>query len=142
MPPNSPDSRLRSRIMKANRRSDTGPELAVRRALHARGLRFRKDFPIRVPGERAVRPDVVFTRRRVALFIDGCWWHGCPEHGTQAATNAEYWGPKLAENRDRDRRQTAVLKKHGWTVIRAWAHEDPAAVAARVTAALDSRGGS
>src|SRR5436305_15111497 len=95
-----PDARRR--IMTANRRRDTGPELAVRSALHARGLRFRVDLPVRPASGRPIRPDVVFTRQRLALFIDGCWWHGCPEHGTRAVTNADYWGPKIDANRERE----------------------------------------
>lgn len=126
--------------MKANRRKDTKPELAVRRTLHALGFRFRVDYPIRLQRHRQIRPDVVFTRQLVALFVDGCWWHGCPEHGTEAATNAHYWGPKIEENRARDRRQVAALEAEGWTVIRVWSHEAPEAVARRVASVLDSRG--
>ena len=130
-----PDTRRR--IMMANRRRDTGPELAVRRALHRRGLRYRVDVPIRVIGaSRAVRPDVVFPKRRVAVFIDGCWWHGCPEHGSEAATNAGYWRAKLIANQERDARNTAQLESAGWTVIRAWSHEDPQSVADRVARAV------
>jgi DNA mismatch endonuclease (patch repair protein) len=123
--------------MRANRRKDTTPELAVRSALHRRGLRFRVDHPVRVDGvARAIRPDVVFPRQRVAVFIDGCWWHSCPEHSTVATTNSEYWKAKLAENRARDARNTAHLMAVGWVVIRAWSHEDPRAVADRVGQAL------
>ena len=123
-----PDN-LRTRIMKANRRRDTKPELAVRSALHRRGLRFRVDLPIRPPGHRVVRPDVVFTRQKLALFVDGCWWHGCPTHATVPTTNREYWVPKLKENRTRDCRQTRALEDAGWIVIRVWSHEDPERVA-------------
>jgi len=123
--------------MRGNTRRDTAPELAVRSALHRRGLRFRVDLPVRVAGApRAVRPDVVFTRQRVAVFIDGCWWHGCPEHSTVASTNSEYWRTKLAENRARDLRQTRQLADADWTVVRAWTHERPEAVADRVAHAL------
>jgi DNA mismatch endonuclease, patch repair protein len=136
---NSETNPGRSRIMRANRRKDTKPELAVRRALHARGLRFRVDLPIKLEHHRQIRPDVVFPRQRLALFVDGCWWHGCPEHGTQAATNTDYWGPKLDENRARDRRQTKALEAEGWTVVRVWSHERPDAVARRVATLLGSR---
>jgi DNA mismatch endonuclease (patch repair protein) len=131
-------SHARSAIMTANRRTDTQPELAVRRKLHAHGLRFRVDYPIRLERHRQIRPDIVFTRQRVALFVDGCWWHGCPEHGTKAATNADYWGPKIEENRARDRRQVAALEAEGWTAMRVWSHEHPDAVAERVVATLRS----
>jgi len=130
-----PDARRR--IMKANRRRDTGPELGVRSVLHRRGLRYRVDFPVTLDGRpRAVRPDVVFPRQRVALFVDGCWWHGCPAHSSVAATNVVYWKDKIAANRERDARNTAHLEAVGWTVIRAWAHEDPEDVADRVAFAL------
>jgi DNA mismatch endonuclease (patch repair protein) len=122
--------------MQANRRRDTELERAVRSALFARGLRYRVDFPIRVPGHRAIRADVVFPRRRVAVFIDGCFWHGCPEHGTTPATNQGYWAPKIAENRERDRRHSAVLHEAGWIVIRIWEHEDPEVAAEMVAVAV------
>lgn len=113
--------------MQANRRRDTGPELAVRRLLHARGMRFRVDLA----AEQDVRsrPDIVFTRRRVAIYIDGCFWHGCPEHRTQPKVNAEYWTPKLRRNIERDERVTRELIDAGWTVLRFWEHEDPLEVA-------------
>src|SRR4051812_13256963 len=100
--------------MKGNRRADTKPEGLVRSALHARGLRFRKDYLVRVPGQRATRVDVAFPRCRVAVMIDGCFWHGCPEHGRTPKTNAHYWPAKLARNRDRDRRVTEALRRDGW----------------------------
>lgn len=109
--------------MRANRRTDTKPERLLRSALHARGLRFRKDFRIDVPGCR-VRPDIVFTRRRVAVFIDGCFWHSCPAHGRAPTSNEWYWSPKLARNRERDREVVARLEDAGWVVRRYWEHED------------------
>jgi DNA mismatch endonuclease (patch repair protein) len=125
--------------MRANRRTDTGPERAVRSVLHARGLRFRVDLPIKTESGRALRPDIVFTRQRVAVYIDGCWWHGCPEHGTTAMTNRHYWKGKIEENRRRDADQTLRLRRAGWTVLRAWEHEDPETVVARILEALDRR---
>jgi DNA mismatch endonuclease Vsr len=82
----------RSANMRANRRKDTKPELALRRALHARGYRYRKDYRLELAGTR-VRPDIAFTARRVAVFVDGCFWHCCPEHGSQPANNTWYWSP-------------------------------------------------
>src|SRR5437763_1104846 len=105
----------RRAIMRANRRRDTGPERALRSALHRLGLRFRVDLPIRPDGGRAVRPDVVFPARRVAVYVDGCFWHGCPQHGTQPVTNSAYWKPKIAENKERDQRVNAALAADGWT---------------------------
>jgi DNA mismatch endonuclease (patch repair protein) len=131
----------RRAIMRANGRKDTAPERAVRSALHRHGLRFRVDHPVRIEGaRRAIRPDVVFPRQRLVLFIDGCWWHGCPVHSTVASTNSEYWRAKLAENRARDERHTQHLTAAGWTVLRAWTHEDPLAVVKRVKKALKSAG--
>lgn len=116
--------------MRANRRRDTGPERAVRSLLHARGLRYRVDLPIRVDARRPVRPDLVFTRLGICCFIDGCWWHGCPEHGRRrTSSNDEYWSAKIARNIERDTEQQTALEAVGWTVLRFWEHEEPAAVA-------------
>ena len=135
--PDVPDARRR--IMQANRRRDTRPELAIRSMLHARGLRYRIDRPIPVREGRSIRPDMVFSAARVAVFIDGCFWHGCPLHGTSPKTNADYWLPKIAANRERDARNTAVLQAEGWMVIRAWTHESADAVVARVAEAVENR---
>jgi DNA mismatch endonuclease (patch repair protein) len=121
--------------MRRNPRRDTQPEVAVRSELHRRGLRFRKDFPLRVPG-RIVRPDVTFPRARLAVFVDGCFWHACPTHGNQPRTNTDYWQPKLARNVARDRVVDAALASSGWRVLRAWEHETPTAIADRVETAL------
>jgi len=122
--------------MQANRRRDTGPELAVRRLLHARGMRFRVDVAV----ERGVRsrPDIVFTRRRVAVYIDGCFWHGCPQHRTQPKANSDYWTPKLQRNVERDVAVTLALQDAGWTVLRFWEHEDPVAVTDTIEVAVRS----
>lgn len=120
--------------MQANRRRDTKPELRVRSILHARGLRYRVDFrPLRAVRWKA---DVVFTRAKVAVFIDGCYWHQCPEHSKPPSRNVEYWGPKLEKNVARDREFDRQLRESGWTVVRAWEHESPRAVADRVEAAV------
>jgi len=119
----------RSRNMAAIRRADTTPEVALRSALHRLGYRFRKDFPVRVDG-RLVRPDIVFTKRKVVIFVDGCFWHCCPEHSQRPKVNGDYWSPKLEGNVKRDREQTRALESSGWTVLRFWAH-DPADAIAR-----------
>jgi DNA mismatch endonuclease, patch repair protein len=108
--------------MKGNRRADTKPELALRSALHAQGLRFRKDFLLRTSAGSRVKADVVFTRARVAIFVDGCFWHGCPDHGNTPKANTAYWGPKLSRNKERDKRITNELQADGWSVIRIWEH--------------------
>jgi DNA mismatch endonuclease, patch repair protein len=135
LPYPQPTSPAVSARMRRNPRRDTGPEIALRSELHRRGLRFRKDLPLRVPG-RVVRPDVVFTRARVAVFVDGCFWHACPIHGNQPRANTEYWRPKLARNVARDRAVDSALQAAGWRVLRAWEHEPPASVADRLWAML------
>jgi len=126
----------RSANMRANRRADTGPEMALRRALHGRGYRYRKDYRLDLaPGAR-VRPDIAFTARRVAVFVDGCFWHACPEHGTQPASNTWYWQPKLKRNVERDRAADAALAAAGWQVVRIWEHESVEAAVTAVTDAL------
>ena len=132
--PHPTDSHVSAR-MRRNPRRDTMPEIALRRALHARGMRFRKDLPIRTP-QRLVRPDIVFTRARVAVFVDGCFWHCCPEHGNTPRANTGYWQPKLARNVARDRAVDAALAAAGWLVVRAWEHEQPEAVAVSVEATV------
>ena len=117
--------------MKANRRRDTGPELAVRRALHARGMRYRVDHPL--PFDRRRRADIAFTRAKVAVFIDGCFWHGCPMHGTTPRTNTAFWVEKIARNRARDNDTTNRLEADGWVVLRFWEHEEAASVASSVS---------
>jgi len=127
-PPPSTD-RISAR-MKRVRRADTKPELAVRRRLHALGLRYRVDTAP-IVGLRS-RADVVFTRRRIAVFIDGCFWHACPTHGTMPKSNAEWWRNKLEANVRRDLAATEALKEAGWTVLRFWEHDDPDDVALSV----------
>ena len=120
--------------MQANRGSDTRPEVAVRSELHRRGFRYRKHRqPLR--GLRC-RADIVFGPERVAVFIDGCFWHDCPEHGRRPRANGDWWRLKVERNAARDRRNDRVLGSSGWTVIRAWEHEPAAAVANRVAAAV------
>ena len=84
------------RTMLGNRRRDTAPELLIRRLLHAQGLRYRVDWPL--PFDRRRRADIVFTRQKVAVFIDGCFWHGCPEHYIAPRANGEFWADKVARN--------------------------------------------
>lgn len=111
----------RSRNMAAIRRRDTNPEMALRRALHARGRRYRVDYAVRVDGH-IIRPDIAFTRHKIAVFIDGCFWHSCPVHGRRPKKNTRYWSPKLQRNAERDARQTTSLESAGWKVLRIWAH--------------------
>lgn len=111
--------------MRANRGRDTGPEVALRSALHAKGLRFRKDYRLDLSERHRVRPDIVFPRLRLAVFVDGCFWHGCQEHRSLPASNASFWKRKIEGTRQRDRDQVAWLEAAGWTVVRVWEHDLP-----------------
>jgi DNA mismatch endonuclease (patch repair protein) len=110
------------RSMQGNRSRDTNPELALRRLLHARGLRYRVDTrPVQGLRRKA---DIVFTRQRVCVFVDGCFWHSCPDHATTPSTNRDYWVDKIERNVVRDRETDARLAEEGWTVLRFWEHDD------------------
>ncbi|MEL5958747.1 very short patch repair endonuclease [Streptomyces sp. CLV115] len=115
---------------------DTAPEVAVRKLLHAAGLRYRVNTP--VPGMPRRTIDITFGTAKIAVFMDGCFWHGCPQHATQPKSNAEWWRVKLAKNMARDRQTTEHLEAAGWTVLRFWEHEDPKAVARTVAAAREA----
>jgi DNA mismatch endonuclease (patch repair protein) len=125
--------------MRANTRRDTAPELAIRSQLHRLGLRYRVDDPIVLPGRRPVRPDVVFRSAKVAFFCDGCYWHCCPQHGTQPAYNSEYWSNKLLRNVARDREVDLALQAEGWLSVRRWEHERPAEIAAELALLVRAR---
>ncbi len=127
--------------MRANRRTDTKPEVALRRELHRQGFRYRKDYRLDLTAAR-VRPDIAFTARRVAVFVDGCFWHCCPQHGSQPANNTWYWKPKLERNVERDRAADAALTAAGWSVVRVWEHESLEAAVAAVVSALAVSPGS
>jgi DNA mismatch endonuclease (patch repair protein) len=121
------------RRMRATRQRDTPGEMALRTALWSLGLRYRVD--VTLPGTRR-RADVAFVRARVAVFVDGCFWHGCPEHGTWPKANAIWWRTKIEANRRRDLDTDLRLRSAGWTVLRFWEHTDPMAAARRVADAL------
>jgi DNA mismatch endonuclease (patch repair protein) len=121
--------------MRGNTRSDTRPEIELRRELHALGLRFRKNYSIRLEG--VVRHlDVAFPRQRVAVFVDGCFWHGCSVHGTTPGRNAQYWAAKMERTLSRDRAVNAALRQEGWTVVRIWEHVSPKTAAIEVREVL------
>ncbi len=106
--------------------ADTTPELRLRAALHAIGLRFR--LRSKLPG----RPDVVFTRAKIAVFVDGCFWHACPEHGVTPKNNRDWWTVKLQRNVERDREKDDALVELGWAVVHVWEHEEPLEAAERI----------
>jgi DNA mismatch endonuclease (patch repair protein) len=112
------------RSMLANRGVDTAPEIELRSRLHRAGMRFRKHRQIDV-GTMKVKPDVVFPGPRVAVFVDGCFWHRCPEHGSEPVRNGDFWREKLDRNVERDRRVDALLGAAGWKVLRLWEHVPP-----------------
>lgn len=116
--------------MKAVRRRDTAAELALRGELSRRGLRYRVDHaPLRGVRRRA---DVVFVRARLAVFVDGCFWHGCVRDQRAPRTNRQWWAEKIRANRRRDRETNSLLREAGWTVVRIWEHEEPWTAADRV----------
>lgn len=132
-----PSSTLVERRMKNTPRRDTPKELALRRELHSRGLRYLVDSAP-LPGLRR-RADLVFRGARVAVFVDGCFWHGCPRHGTVPVANRNWWVEKLARNVERDRDTGERLRQAGWHVVRVWEHEATPAAADRVERALSRR---
>ena len=119
------------------RTTDTAPEMEIRSRLHAMGFRYRVD---RRP-ERDVntRADIVFGPAKVAVYVDGCFWHGCPDHGSKPKTNRDYWLPKLRANKRRDVEIDLALRKSGWLVIRVWEHEDPEKVCRRIVRSVNRR---
>jgi DNA mismatch endonuclease (patch repair protein) len=123
--------------MQSNRSRDTKPELALRSAVHARGLRYRVAAKPLTGLRRTA--DLVFPSAKVAVFLDGCFWHGCPEHHTVAASNATFWADKVAGNRARDRDTDSRLADAGWVSVRVWEHEDPAEAARRVEDVVRTR---
>jgi DNA mismatch endonuclease (patch repair protein) len=124
--------------MQSNRSRDTQPELALRQLLHARGLRYRVD--VRPVAGLRRRADIVFTKKKVAVFIDGCFWHGCPVHGSSTfKSNAAFWEAKIARNRERDAETTRELAAQGWRVMRFWEHDDAKAVVPIIEAAVRLR---
>lgn len=125
------------RRMQATRRRDTVPELALRHELHRRGLRYLVDAPP-VPGLRR-RADLVFRGRRIAVFVDGCFFHGCPDHGTEPKTNTSFWRAKILTNRARDADTDRRLIEAGWTVVRVWEHEPVLEAATRITELVERR---
>lgn len=123
--------------MSRQRRRDTAPEVSIRQLLHARGYRYRVALPI--PGFRRRTIDVAFTRARVAVFVDGCFWHSCPQHKTSPAANGNWWSQKLEKNRQRDAETTAHLEDMGWAVVRIWEHEHAADAVESIVDLLASR---
>jgi DNA mismatch endonuclease, patch repair protein len=132
-----PSTAAASAVMRANRKTNTKPELAVRRLLHARGYRYRVNYRIKTDVV-IVRPDIVFTKRRLAVFIDGCFWHNCPQHGNRPNANQVYWSAKLDRNKQRDILVSEGLEESGWEVLRIWEHVPPVAACEMIITALSN----
>jgi DNA mismatch endonuclease (patch repair protein) len=136
--PEATSAEVRQR-MQVQRRRDTSCEMAIRSLLHAAGFRYRVDARPLADWRR--RADLVFPRARTAVFIDGCFWHGCPDHGAAPKSNAAWWQAKIARNRERDAETDARLRAAGWIVLRIWEHENPMDAAARVADVVRERRG-
>jgi DNA mismatch endonuclease, patch repair protein len=135
-PPASDAAALRR--MRAQKRADTKPELALRRMLWARGLRYR--VHVRLPLIKLRRTaDIAFLGPRVAVFVDGCYWHACPVHGTRPKANAHWWTEKLAANVQRDRDTDTRLREIGWESVRIWEHENPSEAVDRIEQIVEAR---
>lgn len=132
-------TQISSRMSRQARR-DTKPEIELRRRLHRLGYRYRVNHPL--PGMPRRRADLTFTAKRVVVFVDGCFWHGCPEHGTSPRNNGVWWAEKLRKNVERDRETEAHLHELRWTVVRIWEHEDPDEAVRRVVRALTAESDS
>jgi len=129
-------SQAASRRLKRQRQRDTKPELALRRELHRRGLRYRIEMPV---VDRRRRHDIVFSSAKVVVDVRGCFWHGCPDHGTLPKANAEWWRAKLAANRERDLDTESRLSEAGWSFIVVWEHDEPVATADLVESTVHHR---
>lgn len=132
--PSSPEA---SRRMRRVRQKNTSAESALRRELHALGLRYRLQVPVLTKPRRVV--DITFVGPRVAVFVDGCFWHGCPKHATWPKQNAEFWRAKIVANQERDRDTDERLRADGWKVVRVWAHEPPHVAASRIAKTVHAR---
>lgn len=124
--------------MRGNKRRDTLPELRIRRLVHSAGLRYRVDHPP-LKSERRIRADLVFTRLKIAVFIDGCFWHGCPQHYKPSRTNADYWSRKIEGNQARDAKTDELLREAGWSVMRFYAHVPPETAAREIVDRVHSK---
>ncbi|WP_437992676.1 very short patch repair endonuclease [Sorangium sp. So ce145] len=132
--PSTPEASLRMRRV---RQKNTSAESAIRSELHALGLRYRIQVPVLTKPRRVA--DVAFVGPRVAVFVDGCFWHGCPQHATWPKQNAEFWRAKILANQERDRDTDARLRAYGWEVVRVWAHERPHEAALRIAQVVRRR---
>ena len=132
-----PSSKAALNRMKAAKPKDTAPEKALRSELYKLGLHYRID--VRPVKELNRRADIVFRSAKVAVFVDGCFWHGCSKHGTQAKANAEFWRNKIERNKERDEETNRLLKKAGWKVVRVWEHQNMKNAALKIKKIINKR---
>jgi DNA mismatch endonuclease, patch repair protein len=133
-----PTTTAATSVMRANTRQNTQPELRIRSLLHSTGVRYRVNRRL-VCGELRTRPDIIFHGRKIAVFVDGCFWHMCPKHGTRPRSNPSYWDDKLRGNVERDARVNRALRNAGWTVLRVWEHSKPETAVARILRTLQKK---
>lgn len=133
-----PSSHEASKRLSRVRQRDTSAEIRLRRVLHGRGLRYRVDVKLMDKPRRVA--DIVFRPKKVAVFVDGCFWHGCPEHGSSPKSNVEFWRNKIETNKRRDADTDHRLIEAGWTVVRIWEHEDPEQAANEICKILETKG--
>ena len=135
----TPKSRSKAvrNVMRANKGVDTGPELKLRSLVHKAGLRYAID--VRPEHEINRRADMVFRSAKVAVFVNGCFWHGCPKHYVLPKTNKQFWSDKVKRNKERDEETKTLLRRRGWKVMILWEHEDFTRHAARVVREVRSR---
>lgn len=133
----TPTTAAATAVMRGNKKAGTRPEIAVRRAFRAAGLRFRVNHPIRLDDAK-IRPDIVFPAAKIAVFVDGCFWHGCKKHGTMPKSNKSYWAAKIGRNVARDRKNDVLLKEAGWRVIRIWEHSETSVALRRIMKGLNT----
>ena len=125
--------------MQTQPRRDTKPEVALRKHLFAHGLRYRVAYP--VPGMPRRSIDIAFPKAKLAVFVDGCFWHSCPEHGVSPKNSSEWWRSKLEQNQLRDAATTTHLREQGWQVLRVWEHEAPSDVLPVILAVISADAG-
>ena len=119
------------------RQKGTRAEIDLRRALHAKGLRYRLHLPLLTKPSRVA--DIVFSGAKVAVFVDGCFWHGFPEHASWPKNNADFWREKIETNRSRDADTDQRLHALGWATVRVWEHENASQAAIRIAELVDAR---
>ena len=132
-----PSSHETSRRMARVRQKGTRCEIELRKALHAKGLRYRLQVPLLTKPRRVV--DIVFPSARLAVFVDGCFWHGCPEHASWPKNNADFWREKIETNRSRDVDTDQRLAALGWETVRVWEHEEATEAANRIAELVNAR---